>query len=55
MKGFAGTAVTYLFIGSILVLFIMNPGGFVADTGAAGSAIGNETKLLSGSGYKKAS
>lgn len=40
-------------IASLVVLVIMNPGGFTQDVTSVGGAIQGESKILTGSGYGK--
>jgi hypothetical protein len=44
--------VTWIIVGSLIVLIIMNPKGFATDITAIGSVVGGESALLSGQGYK---
>ena len=43
---------TIIFVGSLVVLVIMNPKGFSADVSSAGGFITSESTILTGSGYK---
>jgi hypothetical protein len=46
--------IMWLIIGSLVVLIIMNPGGFSQDVGSVGTFTQGESTILTGSGYKKA-
>lgn len=54
MGGFFGQALTYLFFGSMAVLFVMNAKNAGSLEKITFGGIATETKLLSGSGYKGA-
>lgn len=49
-----GRIVSGIFFGAMAVLIIMNGNEFAAVVKSVGSAVFNETKALSGSGYIKA-
>lgn len=46
--------VLWLIIGSALVLVIMNPQGFTADISSISGFVQGESKILTGTDYRKA-
>lgn len=51
MKG-ALDVIMWLIVASLIVLVIMNPGGFAKAVGSVGGVITQESTILTGSGYK---
>lgn len=45
----------WLILASLVVLVIMNPTGFSSDVSSVGDFVQGESKVLTGTGYKKAS
>lgn len=52
VKGLFSQGLTYIAVGAMAVLVIMNPNAFVPESKAVWSGLATETKLLSGSGYQ---